>query len=220
MARLTPWPSASSSSPIRTCRRASPRMPRSTSRTTPLSMRRAVRVIQTIRFSMRLWQCERETLRQAGKPLKPRRVKREAMAQGLGLALESCMSWQAHLWLVFGHGRSLARFDEPVRLAQKSLAAAESFGRESQDEYRGPPFLGMIGAAEAAEPLGQRLDHQAQAIAFMAVIDAANRQDGAASLHHMGIVGGIAFTIEQPFARKRCSGIAHARAHRRRGDRR
>ena len=116
---------------------------------------------------------------------------------------------------------------EVIHLHAERRAAGEHLGRKHLKKHVAAPAFGRIGAAMASQPLRQRLDHHTQAKALVAMVQTANRQQGAARhrmFQHCRIARRPALGIDQPglvehlarcvlFARHRCRGDRRADIH-------
>ena len=88
-----------------------------------------------------------------------------------------------------------------VHLFQEGLAAGEGFRVQNLQEDIAAPALLSVLAAEAGQALGQRLDHQREAEALVAVLKPAQQQQAASRLgllQEARIGGRPSLGIEQP----------------------
>ena len=105
-----------------------------------------------------------------------------------------------------------------------SRPGRQGVGVVDRDVDRGAPAFARVGAAVAGQAGGQRLDRQAQAIALVAIAEAADRQDGAGWVlrQHGRIIGRVALGVHQPGFGECLAGgdlaVAHAVGRDRRRD--
>ena len=88
----------------------------------------------------------------------------------------------AHRHALAQRGVGLAALGEMVHLLQEGLAAGEGFRVQNlKEDIAAPALLGVL-AAEAGQALGERLDHQGETEALVAVLEPAQQQETATRL--------------------------------------